>query len=77
MGGAAVSILGRARFTEDVDAVFLLSNKDLLRLLEMAREEGQKTVTENLIKSTHSICFIVQLFYDCAACLQDRVGSEQ
>ena len=25
IGGAAVSILGRARFTEDVDAVFLLA----------------------------------------------------
>jgi predicted nucleotidyltransferase len=40
IGGAAVSILGRARFTEDVDAMFLLSNKDLPRLLEMAKEEG-------------------------------------
>lgn len=40
IGGAAVSILGRARFTEDVDALFLLSNKDLPHLLEMAKEEG-------------------------------------
>ena len=40
IGGAAVSILGRARFTEDVDAMFLLSNKDLPHLLEMAKEEG-------------------------------------
>jgi hypothetical protein len=40
IGGAAVSILGRARFTEDVDAMFLLSNKDLPRLLAMAKEEG-------------------------------------
>ncbi|MGQ9832678.1 MAG: nucleotidyltransferase [Candidatus Villigracilaceae bacterium] len=40
IGGTAVSILGRARFTEDVDAMFLLSNKDLPRLLEMAKEEG-------------------------------------
>ena len=40
IGGAAVSILGRARFTEDVDAMFLLSNKDLPHFLEMAKEEG-------------------------------------
>ena len=40
IGGTAVSLLGRARFTEDVDAVFLLSNKDLDHFLEMAKEEG-------------------------------------
>lgn len=40
IGGAAVSLLGKARFTEDVDAVLLLSNKDLPRLLEVAKEEG-------------------------------------
>ena len=49
IGGAAVSILGRARFTEDVDAVFLLSNKDLPRLLEMAKKEGIEPRVDNAI----------------------------
>jgi len=49
IGGAAVSILGRARFTEDVDAVFLLSNKDLPRLLELAKEEGIEPRIDNAI----------------------------
>lgn len=49
IGGAAVSILGRARFTEDVDALFLLSNRDLPRLLEMAKEEGIEPRVENAV----------------------------
>ena len=49
IGGAAVSILGRARFTEDVDAVFLLSNKDLPRFLEMAKEEGIEPRVDNAV----------------------------
>jgi predicted nucleotidyltransferase len=40
IGGTAVSMLGRARFTEDVDAMFLLSIQDIPRLLEAAKEEG-------------------------------------
>jgi hypothetical protein len=48
IGGAAVSLLGRARFTEDVDAVFLLSNKDLPRLLELAKEEGIEPRIDNV-----------------------------
>jgi hypothetical protein len=49
IGGVAVGILGRARFTEDVDAVFLLSNKDLPRLLEMAKEEGIEPRVDNAV----------------------------
>jgi len=49
IGGVAVSILGRARFTEDVDAMFLLSNKDLPRLLEMAKEEGIEPRINNAV----------------------------
>ena len=49
IGGAAVSILGRARFTEDVDAMFLLSNKDLPHLLEMAKEEGIEPRIDNAV----------------------------
>ncbi|MGD8406662.1 MAG: nucleotidyl transferase AbiEii/AbiGii toxin family protein [Anaerolineales bacterium] len=49
VGGAAVSILGRARFTEDVDAVFLVSNKDLPRLLELAKEQGIEPRVDNAV----------------------------
>lgn len=34
IGGAAVSILGRARYTKDIDAMFLLSVEDIPRLLK-------------------------------------------
>lgn len=40
IGGAAVSVLGKARYTEDLDAMFLLSTQDIPRLLEAAKEEG-------------------------------------
>lgn len=49
IGGAAVSILGRARFTDDVDAMFLLSSEELPRLLEMAKEEGIEPRIENAV----------------------------
>lgn len=49
IGGAAVSILGRARFTEDVDAVFLLSNNDLPLLLEMAKKEDIEPRVDNVV----------------------------
>jgi len=47
IGGTAVSILGRARFTEDVDAMFLLSIHDIPCLLEAAKEEGIDPRIEN------------------------------
>ena len=47
IGGAAVSILGKARYTEDIDAMFLLSIKDIPRLLEAASEEGIEPRIEN------------------------------
>lgn len=40
IGGTAVSILGRPRLTEDVDAMFLLSIQDIPRLLDAAKKEG-------------------------------------
>jgi len=49
IGGAAVGILGRARFTEDVDAMFLLSSEELPHLLEMAKEEGIEPRIENAV----------------------------
>lgn len=39
IGGIAVGLLGKPRFTEDVDAMFLLSTKDIPKLLEAANEE--------------------------------------
>ncbi len=41
IGGTAVSILGRPRLTEDVDAMFLLSIQDVPRLLDAAKKEGR------------------------------------
>ncbi len=47
IGGAAVSILGKARYTEDIDAMFLLSIKDIPQLLEVASEEGIEARIDN------------------------------
>lgn len=40
IGGIAVGFLGKPRFTADVDAVFLLSIKDIPEFLEQARAEN-------------------------------------
>ena len=40
IGGIAVGFLGKPRFTEDVDAMFLLSTKDIPKFLEAAQAEG-------------------------------------
>jgi predicted nucleotidyltransferase len=40
IGGIAVSLLGKPRFTADVDAVFLLSTDELPQFLELARAEN-------------------------------------
>ncbi|MCB8978092.1 MAG: nucleotidyl transferase AbiEii/AbiGii toxin family protein [Ardenticatenaceae bacterium] len=40
IGGLAVSLLGEARFTEDLDAVVLLSIDDIHKFLEAAKREG-------------------------------------
>jgi len=39
IGGIAVGLLGKPRFTEDVDAMFLLSTKDIPKFLEAANKE--------------------------------------
>lgn len=39
IGGIAVGLLGKPRFTEDVDAMFLLSTNDIPKFLEVAGEE--------------------------------------
>ncbi len=39
IGGIAVGLLGKPRFTEDVDAIFLLSIDDISNFLEAAGEE--------------------------------------
>lgn len=40
VGGIAVGLLGKPRYTADVDAVFLLSVKDIPGFLELARAEN-------------------------------------
>ena len=40
IGGIAVSLLGQARFTEDLDAMVLLSVEDIPRFLATAQKEG-------------------------------------
>ncbi len=50
IGGTAVSILGKARYTEDLDAMFLLSVQDIPRLLEEAKEEGIEPRIDNVVE---------------------------
>ena len=40
IGGAAISLIGKPRYTEDIDAVVLLSTREIPHLLEIAGEEG-------------------------------------
>lgn len=40
IGGIAVGLLGKPRFTADVDALFLLSTQDIPQFLELARVEN-------------------------------------
>jgi hypothetical protein len=40
IGGVAASLLGKPRLTADIDAVFLLSVKDIPLLIEAAEQEG-------------------------------------
>ena len=40
IGGIAVGFLGKPRFTADIDAVFLLSTKDIPQFLELAQVEN-------------------------------------
>jgi hypothetical protein len=48
IGGIAVGLLGKPRFTADVDAVFLLSTEDVSKFLELAG-------TENLIPRIQNV----------------------
>ncbi|MBV6394484.1 MAG: hypothetical protein HFACDABA_00049 [Anaerolineales bacterium] len=47
IGGIAVGLLGKPRFTADIDAMFLLYNADLPRFLELARAEDIVPRIEN------------------------------
>jgi len=40
IGGVAVGLLGKPRYTADVDAMFLLSTQDIPQFLEIARAEN-------------------------------------
>jgi predicted nucleotidyltransferase len=48
IGGIAVGLLGKPRYTADVDAMFLLSTQEIPQFLELAREE-------NIIPRIHNI----------------------
>lgn len=48
VGGVAVGLLGKPRFTADIDAVFLLSIRDVHRFLELARSEDLLPREENV-----------------------------
>jgi hypothetical protein len=50
IGGIAVGVLGKARFTEDLDAMFLLSTQDILHFLEEAKQEGIEPRVENAVE---------------------------
>jgi hypothetical protein len=47
IGGVAAGVLGKARFTEDLDAMLLLSTQDIPRLLDAAKQEGMEARIEN------------------------------
>lgn len=47
IGGIAVSLLGKPRYTADIDAMFLLSTDDTSKLLELASTEGIHPRIEN------------------------------
>jgi len=47
IGGVAVGLLGKPRFTADVDALFLLSTQDIPQFLELARSENISPREEN------------------------------
>ena len=47
IGGIAASVLGEARYTEDLDAMFLLSTQDIPQFLEEAMQEGIEPRIEN------------------------------
>jgi hypothetical protein len=50
IGGIAVSVLGDARFTEDLDAMFLLSTKDVEKIIDEAKQEGMEPRIEKALE---------------------------
>ena len=50
IGGVATGFLGKPRFTVDLDAMFLASTKDIVRILELAKENGIEPRTEKVIE---------------------------
>lgn len=49
IGGIAASVLGNARYTEDLDAMFLLSIQDVPQFLEEAKQEGIEPRIEDVV----------------------------
>ncbi len=48
IGGVAVGFLGKPRFTADVDAVFLLSIREVSKFLELAQAENIEPRVQNI-----------------------------
>lgn len=49
IGGIAASVLGQARYTEDLHAMILLSTRDIPQFLEAAKQEGIEPRIENAV----------------------------
>ena len=50
IGGVAASLLGRPRFTADIDIVALIEDKDILNVLKLARRSGFKARIKDAAK---------------------------
>lgn len=50
IGGMAASLLGKPRFTADVDIVILINDEDILHILELAEQFGFKARPKNPVE---------------------------
>lgn len=50
IGGIATGLLGKPRFTVDLDAMFLATINDAPRILNLAKEEGIEPRTDNVLE---------------------------
>ena len=64
IGGIAVGFLGKPRFTEDIDALFLLSTTDIPKFLEAAQaEEIQPRVSDELSLDEKAVSYCYGMFH--------------
>ena len=66
IGGIAVGLLGKPRYTADVDVMFLLSTQDIPQFLEIARAENiDSTHTDNVEEfAQQNSCFTFTTYPD-------------